>query len=212
MNEYTWHTFPNIGYIKTVFTKEQLAPILEEIDKIKQDFENCANKKFNQNLAGHIDYEYQLVDTHDYISNLLMPFVDAFDKEFNYNNRFQQQSRATQISLRNTWVNFQKKYEFNPSHMHGGFLSWVIWINVPYNIHNEILSAREKGFKYQNAGDFEFCYTDSLGSINPFKIPVDKSMEGTMVMFPSGFIHQVYPFYTSDDYRISVSGNFQFDV
>jgi len=30
-------------------------------------------------------------------------------------------------------------------------------------------------------------------------------------MFPSLLAHCVYPFYTSDDYRISISGNIKFD-
>ena len=36
---------------------------------------------------------------------------------------------------------------------------------------------------------------------------IDKTWEGTIVMFPSWLNHSVYPFYTSDDYRISISGN-----
>jgi hypothetical protein len=38
-------------------------------------------------------------------------------------------------------------------------------------------------------------------------IDVDKSFEGKMLMFPNSAYHTVYPFYTSDDYRITVSGN-----
>jgi dolichol kinase len=36
---------------------------------------------------------------------------------------------------------------------------------------------------------------------------VDKSMEGTVTMFPSSMIHCVYPFRTSDGERISIAGN-----
>ena len=38
-------------------------------------------------------------------------------------------------------------------------------------------------------------------------LPVDKTWEGMMLMFPSKLHHSVYPFYTSDEKRISVSGN-----
>ena len=31
-------------------------------------------------------------------------------------------------------------------------------------------------------------------------------------MFPSYVQHEVFPFYTSDDYRITISGNVSFDV
>ena len=36
---------------------------------------------------------------------------------------------------------------------------------------------------------------------------VDKSFEGQMLMFPAPLQHIVYPFYTSDESRITVSGN-----
>ena len=37
--------------------------------------------------------------------------------------------------------------------------------------------------------------------------PLDKKFEGTMLFFPSWLQHQVYPFYTSDEKRVSLSGN-----
>jgi hypothetical protein len=57
---------------------------------------------------------------------------------------------------------------------------------------------------------FAFLYSDSIGGINPFSIPVDKNMENNVILFPSNFYHMVYPFFSSDGYRISVSGNFKF--
>ena len=33
-----------------------------------------------------------------------------------------------------------------------------------------------------------------------------------MIIFPACVNHGVYPFYTSDDYRVSVAGNFKFDI
>jgi hypothetical protein len=38
-------------------------------------------------------------------------------------------------------------------------------------------------------------------------LPVDKKMNGVMCVFPAPMIHYVTPFYTSDEYRISVAGN-----
>jgi hypothetical protein len=37
-------------------------------------------------------------------------------------------------------------------------------------------------------------------------------MENTLLLFPAKLTHAVYPFYSSDDYRISVSGNVVFKV
>ena len=47
-------------------------------------------------------------------------------------------------------------------------------------------------------------------NINP--LPVDKSFEGKMLMFSANQLHEVYPFYTSDDLRVTVSGNFKYKV
>ena len=41
-------------------------------------------------------------------------------------------------------------------------------------------------------------------------LDVDKSKEGYFVIFPSNLNHQVFPFYSSDDYRITVAGNINF--
>ena len=54
---------------------------------------------------------------------------------------------------------------------------------------------------------FEFIFIDFLGRLASSRIDVDKSYEGTLIMFPSALNHTVHPFYTSDDYRISISGN-----
>ena len=40
---------------------------------------------------------------------------------------------------------------------------------------------------------------------------MDPEVEGTMFIFPSSLTHQVYPFYNTDDERISISGNIAID-
>ena len=37
--------------------------------------------------------------------------------------------------------------------------------------------------------------------------PMDPSMEGKMLLFPSKLMHCVYPFYNCEEPRISVAGN-----
>jgi hypothetical protein len=33
-----------------------------------------------------------------------------------------------------------------------------------------------------------------------------------MAMFPSSLNHEVYPFYTSDDFRITIAGNIMLEI
>ena len=45
-----------------------------------------------------------------------------------YVNRFSEKSEELNLVKKNSaWINFQGKYEYNPLHHHGGFLSYVIW-------------------------------------------------------------------------------------
>ena len=60
------------------------------------------------------------------------------------------------------------------------------------------------------ASKLSFIVFDSLGEISELNVPVDKSFENRMIMFPAKLQHLVYPFYTSDDYRITCSGNISY--
>ena len=57
-----------------------------------------------------------------------------------------------------------------------------------------------------------FVTVDSMGGVFANKVNVDKSFEGKMLMFPAKLPHLVYPFYTSNKYRITVSGNIKLKV
>ena len=163
-------------------------------------------------MAGNIKREYLLVESKKYIEQLLIPLVSAYDKEFNYFINFNIATDRLPIVLHSCWVNFQKKYEFNPVHNHGGLLSFVIWINVPYDMEEERKLSPGAKSNFDTAGTFSFLYNDTVGGIKSCVIPVDKNTENNIAIFPSSFQHMVYPFFSSDGYRISVSGNFKLDV
>lgn len=112
------------------------------------------------------------------------------------------------MKIGNTWINLQKKYEFNPIHNHSGVLSYVIWHKIPYNLDDEIDLGAGKGKKKNEVLTSKFCFFSTSGDkILSHPINVDKSFEGTICVFPSFLNHAVYPFYTSDDYRVSFSSN-----
>jgi hypothetical protein len=131
-----------------------------------------------------------------------------YDGVFNYFEQFDLLTESAPLILDKVWVNFQKKHEFNPPHTHKGILSFVIWIDIPYSIEDEMNLPQSKYSAESIPGHFQFLYTNGLGAIKPHSIPADKKYNNTLIMFPSKLTHAVYPFYTSDEYRISVSGNF----
>jgi len=128
-------------------------------------------------------------------------------------------SQSKPLYLHDLWVNYMKKHEFNPPHNHSGVLSFVIFVKIPYDLQEEenqfTIDSSPKPYKLQmqnHTSKFAFHNTTPEGTILIDCLNVDKSFEGKMLMFPSAQIHEVFPFYTSDDYRITVSGNLRIRV
>jgi hypothetical protein len=111
--------------------------------------------------------------------------------------------------LDSLWVNFQKKYEFNPLHNHSGIVSFVIWMKIPYDWENEKELPWVKGTNNERSvGNFVLVDRSLVGHT----FYMNQDIEGHCVFFPSNFSHMVYPFYTSDEERISISGNIFFEL
>jgi hypothetical protein len=196
-------TFPNIGYLTRHLTSDELSPIWGEVIQIKEDFSSA--EKFNQELAGNIKKEFLLINNLTYLENLLLADAQDFIDHNNYKKEMN-----SKLCLEYSWINFQTKHEFNPTHNHAGILSFVIWLKIPYSAEQEKNQGPGKDGNTNIPGHFEFLYTDTLGQIKSLLVACDQSMEGTMLMFPANLMHAVYPFYTSDEYRISISGNFNY--
>jgi hypothetical protein len=75
---------------------------------------------------------------------------------------------------------------------------------VPDNIFNDLkLAANDKSIEHN---------ANLAGNIETVKYPVDKTWEQRMLIFPAKLSHCVYPFYGTDEYRITMSGNIRFRV
>lgn len=207
---YAKQDFDNFGFLSVTFTENQLQPIKNEITKINDNFNNGV--RANEHLVGQIAKEYQLIESKNYIEELIGPFTEEYNKIYNYNNSVRILTEDAPLVLSSAWVNFQKKHEYNPLHNHTGLYSFVIWIKIPYTIEEEIANCPAQDASVKLPGYFAFAYNNVLGQLKTYKIPVDKTYENKMIFFPAPMFHSVNPFYTSDDYRISVSGNFLLDV
>ena len=205
--EYFPLQFQNIGFLRAKFSNEQLAPLQREIDKLTMNFSRGV--KYNNDLAGNIEHEFLLKDSKKAIYNLVAPLCLEYDKH--YNNYITKNSLLpanSPIELNDLWVNFQKKHEFNPIHDHTGVMSFVIWMKIPYLMEDELKASPGASANPNLAGHFSFHYTNTLGDICQTYLPADKTQENTILLFPAKMKHSVYPFYSSDDFRITVSGNF----
>jgi hypothetical protein len=173
-------------------------------------FQDTRKIEINKILAGNIKEEYDLFN-----------FIPRFDKELIediYKNeelknimKTKSPFKEASLTIKEFWINLQKKYEFNPFHNHYGLFSFNIFIKIPFTKEEEYVNS--PGFKGNNnlAGCLQFVYNTPLNVFRTFNISLDKTLEGTLLLFPSELFHQVYPFYTSEEYRITAAGNIYFD-
>jgi len=184
-------------------------------DDIYNNLNNCIKDKtdpYNQHLVGNIAEEYSIYEYKNLIEEFLLyeigqsKFMENFKLAIFHPN-------PQKLKLNSLWLNFQKKHEFNPPHKHSGIYSFVIYLQIPFDLKKEeeiYPSLNDEGNNHTSK--FAFVNVNTLGKIFCQCIPVDKSFEGKIILFPAEQIHQVFPFYTSNKYRISVSGNIRLKV
>jgi len=189
--------FPNLGYMMVELPDFLLNTLRSKADDILKDPKSFDQQRYNDHLVGHIKQEYQITVDPDFTN-----FLEFLGKE--YQQRFHMMPDRS-LKLQDLWINLQRKHEFNPFHNHDGKLSFVIWVNIPYELDDELQVFAES--RDNRTSKFEFMYLSALGHTCTLSLPVSKEWEGRLCMFPSSMLHSVNPFYTSDGVRVSVSGN-----
>lgn len=205
-----FYSFPNNGYYLGKIPYELFSKIKKETLTLEKNMDLASFA--GHNLSGNIEKEFDLIDTKPEIENFILKIIQEHNLHFKYLDSINYLNGNVPLILENLWVNFQKKYEFNPNHNHSGVFSFVIWVKIPYLLEDEKKLSPGRYSNSNQASLFQFLYTDILGSTRVFNLPIDKTYEGILCLFPNTLHHCVYPFYTSDEYRISVSGNISLKV
>ena len=176
-------------WIHTKLDKPMMDYVWSQIKLAKDDVKH--------ELVGHISKSLDLPDK----ENKLSPYINEVAKNLTY-------IYEPHMTVKTLWANFQKKNEFNPLHSHCSALSFVIWMQIPYRYEDECKTVPAKNLDSPvRNGCFSFVYTSVLGEVTNYDYYLNPTFEGSLLVFPSQLMHQVYPFYTSDLERISISGN-----
>jgi len=200
------------GFSLTHIPEKEIAPLKKNIlSYMDQNFNGLVNYK--PELAGHLEHEYRLTrEDYDLVAYLMNPILMEYEKKSKflaYKPPELSTSQPGQIVLESAWVNFQKKYEFNPLHKHRGVYSFVIWLQIPFKNEDEEECPHCGGASVPNTcGNFQFVTMTSLGDFQLTSLPIDNKHENYVALFPARMHHMVNPFYTSDDYRITIAGNY----
>lgn len=180
----------------------------EKFDKIKNEALNLreyGTKFLTGTSSLGTPGQYRLREYNHILSDEVCGMAQAFDKTFDIiskNKIFT--NNMLEFEGSDIWVNYQKKAEYLPMHVHEGVLSWVLWVQIPYDIDKERTGAKDNNGM---TSCFAFNYSDICGHMQAQSLPISKEHEGVLMMFPSKLQHIVYPFYTSDGERITISGN-----
>ena len=129
-------------------------------------------EKLNQELKIHLER----------IFGSKVSEINIFDKEVNVDS---------------IWVNRQFAGEYNPTHHHSGYLSYVFYPELPEIIRQEHKNQKGNSIS-RGLVQFSSERTNDKILLNPKK--------GDIFIFNAEHNHTVYPFY-SDVERISVAGN-----
>lgn len=199
--------FQNLGYLMDDVPEDILNDLKREIGLLDEH-----SLPTNHTLAGNIEKEFDLANCIPKLEQYIFNLVKQYDNAYPYLNTYNCLTDDRPISLHELWVNLQKRTEFNPAHNHSGIMSFVIWLKIPFNIDDEHKSSPGRKSNNNCPGHFELLYTNTLGDIWRNSIPVDKDYEGKIIMFPNKMMHTVYPFFTSDEERITVAGNIRLKV
>jgi len=188
------------------------------IDYLWEHIEIAKKKSISakKRLVGNISQSYFVDDPQNLIVRNLLDImhnscmsefikreIDNIYKKIDYENDLN-----LEPYLMDMWVNFQKRGEFQPLHSHQGIFSFVIWLEIPYHYNDESNLPFTKGGMDDVAGNFSFAYSlNQSREVVSRIIRLSPDMNGYCCFFPSDLSHQVYPFYTSNKDRISISGN-----
>ena len=195
---------PNVGLTNGKIPPDIYQALNQEIVDIHTNDKDIV--RMNHSLAGQITKEYQITKS----LPLLNPFLEEMGRAYQKNWDYYPEENPNDNKLRveSVWVNMQKKLEVNPLHNHDGTLSFVAWLHIPFKLEDERNMPNCKDSRTQIlTSTFQFVYNTTLGTIANYPLFVESGWEGSIVMFPSKLLHMVYPFQTSDDYRISIAGN-----
>ena len=159
-------------------------------------------QSYNRSLAGHLDNQFLYsVEVQNWFYKEITPILQAYrEGHCKYHGV---ESLNVELSFDDLWINYMKAGDFNPMHTHGGDYSFVIFLQVPDKLKQEM-----RDFKGTSAkpGMLMFEYTQQAKPRWATTGTAIAPETGDMYIFPALLQHWVAPFKSKVE-RISVSGN-----
>ncbi len=108
-----------------------------------------------------------------------------------------------------SWVEYRKKGDFMPpTQVPGGDMAFALYINIPYDIEDEIAHPRNEKTLHPCAAKTQMIYANPIGKISTRDFIFTKADEGVILIYPSSVLLQTFPFNTSEGECIVMRGAF----
>lgn len=177
------------------------------IDKLNNFFDNHLNDEYanqfnaGKKLVGNVTQELDL-------NNKIL--IGSGWKEFLFFCITQYVHHSTQmitkqIELHGTWIVRQYCNEYNPVHWHTGHISGAGYLKVPNTMGKSFQLVKEKNLN----GNIQLIHGSK--SFLSSCVYNHEPKLGDFILFPSYLMHQVYPFYGTNEERRSISFNASID-
>ena len=197
---------PKISWIDTRLNQEEMDFLWDAISEKNKE-------SFSKKLAGNI-FKSELIKDKDnwFFKSTLKKLTERmfyrdWDNFSKYHIEVEEGKPLPEFEMNRFWVNYMKQHEFNPIHDHSGLYSFVVFMKIPTHWkeqHALPFSANSNG---PCASDFAFvCSDKGSEEIKTDNFLLSPEDEGRMLFFPSTLQHQVYPFYGTDEERITING------
>jgi len=168
----------------------------------------------SKQLAGNISKSELIVDKDNWFFKSVLKkltermFYRDWDNFSKYHIEVEEGVSLPEFEMNRFWVNYMKQHEFNPLHGHGGLYSFVIFMKIPTHWKEQHALPISANSTAPIASDFEFVWSEKDSEMCiPINFPLSSEDEGRMLFFPAWLKHMVYPFYGTEEERITISGN-----
>ena len=185
--------------LKFQLPKDELNSVIE-ISKRAKVFDH------SHRLVGQV--EQQLKFTKEDSSNILLSIGKYFDcyTEFVLGPDYEEK-----LNLNGMWINHMEDGDYNPIHIHGGHITFVLYTYVSDELKLE--QSRSPRDDIARPGDICFTFGPQMTNtpILPIAIHNFSPDAGQLFIFPTYLSHLVYPFKSKGMHRSSISGNFTYE-
>ena len=165
----------------------------------------------NNILAGNISKSLFIKDKDDFFFNHILKGTSEHLYYQQWKNHYEVVVSgirpAPEFKLNKLWVNYQKQYEFNPPHSHGGMFSFVVFMKIPTHWKEQHALPICSDSNTPCASNFCFLLGTRNGGVELINFSLGPEDRGKMLFFPAWLCHEVFPFYGTEEERVTISGN-----